>query len=698
MTIEEELLALIKEGYSIIPSGGGAAGKAPLLKTWKPFQLRLPSKETAHKWMKLNPPMWGMCTGRVSGTVTVDIDDIDAMSVMEEAGLKPHVRTPRGGAHYYFQHPGHPVTTKAKILPGIDIRGDGGFCNIIGRNPKTGGEYNIEILPTRDKLYLWSSMPQRVLEAIEVGSDATMEQTAAKQGELICDGQRNCALTSLAGAMRSKGMTEPEILAALLIANHDRCQPPLTEGEVKRIARSICQYKPSENERFTDTGNAELLAKLYGEQLRYNHRQKKWLVWSDNHWAPDRDGKVSRLVIDAARIRLAMAGNLEDSQSKETMIKWALGSESNLRIGACLSISKTIVPFADIGEGWDTDRMLMGCENGVIDLRTGRLRDGYPEDRITMTTGLKFDPNAKCPRWLQFIKEIFPDPELADWVWRVLGYSITGNTAEHIVLIGFGPGANGKTRFLNAIRAALGDYAQNTPFSTFALPKTTSTNDLASLENARFVTSSETTEGTRLNEERIKAISGEDPVKARYLYKEFVSFEPHLKLWLFVNHKPEVMDDSFGIWRRMRLIPFTVRFSGQNADKRLGETLRAEAPGILAWLVKGCLGWQKRGLTPLPKCVEAATQQYQRENDVLTQFIEDWCTVAPERQTKAGNLYTQFRLWAEGQGMKKDALTSSMFGRRMTERFSKVKRADGWYYQGIGIEIPDDDPKTPESP
>ena len=689
---------LCKEKYSVIPSGGGEDGKRPLIKSWKPYQTKLPADATIDYWKsQLKPQLWGIVTGKHSGIVVVDVDSPEAMSILENEGLKPHIRTPRGGAHYYFQHPGHPVITKAGILPACDIRGDGGFINALGKNPVTDGEYTIEILPTRDKLYPWTRMPERILDAMQSSSTASRELSATGLGAPILDGQRNCQLTSLAGLMRGVGMTEPEILPALLKANLDRCQPSLDDGEVQRIVTSICRYQPNDIEPFTDTGNAEFMVKLYADQLRFDHRHKKWLIWGNHHWIPDKDGKVSRLAITAARTRGAMARNIDDEELQKKIVKWAKDSENRFRIEACIGMAQKIEPFADKGEGWDTHRMLLGAENGVIDLCTGQLRDGRPEDFITMSTHLDFDPDAKCPRWEQFIKEVFDDGELEDWVWRALGYSISGDTTEHMVLMGYGTGANGKTRFLNAVRAALGDYAQNTPFSTFALPKTTTTNDLAALENARFVTSSETTEGTHLNEERIKAISGEDPVEARFLYKEFASFDPHLKLWLFVNHKPQIMDDSVGIWRRMRLIPFTQQFIGQAADKQLGVKLKAEAQGILAWLVRGCLEWQECGLTPVPKCIQAATQEYQQENDELSRFIEDRCVEDPQREVKAGNLYGLYCFWAKNEGMKdKDILTLTSFGRRMTERYKKRKKPDGSYYQGIGARNLTDSQRAPE--
>jgi len=439
--------------------------------------------------------------------------------------------------------------------------------------------------------------------------------------------------------------------------------------------------------RLTDTGNAELLTNLYGNELRHDHRRRRWLLWRQHHWEPDCDGHISRLAVEAARVRYSQAENIKDLKERQRVASWAISSESRMRIDACISLARNIIPIADSGDNWDFDKMLLGVNNGIVDLETGELRPGQPDDRITMTTGVYFDPEAKCPRWEQFLTEVFEDDELIDWLWRALGYSTSGDTTEQCIFIGHGIGANGKGVFSGALHSALGDYAYNSPFSTFELYQRASIpNDLAALEFKRFVSSSETNDNTRLNEARIKTISGCDPITARYLHKEYFTFYPHLKLWLFVNHKPKVIDDSFGFWRRVRLIPFTHQFTGEADDRRLGEKLRVEAPGILAWLVRGCLEWQKRGLDPIPECVKFATQEYKQESDILAGFIADRCVEHPQATVKASELYKTYKSWTESEGMREhEVLTSTAFGRRIHERYQKEKRGGTVYYHGIGL-------------
>lgn len=229
---------------SVIPSGRGKEGKSPDLNSWKPYQTNLPTDAAHNHWCsKLKPSLWGIVTGEVSGVVVVDGDSAAAIRRMGD--LKPHVRTPRGGGHYYFKYPGHYVKTVAGILPKIDIRADGGFANIIGANPVTGGEYHIETMPTPEVIYPWDQMPKAILE--KMNSSKQEPALEAKPSTPIPEGQRNSTLTSLAGTMQRRGMPLEAIQAALLEVNRLRCYPPLPENEVHGIARNVAKYEPAQN-------------------------------------------------------------------------------------------------------------------------------------------------------------------------------------------------------------------------------------------------------------------------------------------------------------------------------------------------------------------------------------------------------------------------------------------------------------------
>lgn len=436
----------------------------------------------------------------------------------------------------------------------------------------------------------------------------------------------------------------------------------------------------------TDSGNAELFALLYGDGLRYDHKRGRWLMWAGHWWTPDPDGALQRMSLEVARRRLRDAAALEDKTAKATHAKWALATESRKSREALLVLARSEHPIADSGDEWDTDPWLLGVANGVVDLRTGELGRSLPDQRVTIHTATPFFPAAKCQRWMRFLEEVFcGDPELVDFVWRAVGYSLTAYTYEQCLFVCYGTGANGKSVMLQTLCRVLGDYVCDTPFTTFELKQRQGIpNDVAALADKRLVTSSETNEGTRLNEARVKAMTGGDLITARFLHCEFFSFTPRFKVWLAVNHKPVVRDDSHGFWRRVRLIPFLRQFDA-DADRFLGQVLAEEAAGILAWAVRGCLAWQRQGLDP-PEAVAAATERYRQESDPLADYVAERCTVGAEFSAQAGQLYGDYRQWAEAQGFgDREILSGRKFGERMSARYERREIATGRVYFGIGL-------------
>lgn len=437
----------------------------------------------------------------------------------------------------------------------------------------------------------------------------------------------------------------------------------------------------------TDTGNAEYFNSLYGNILRYDHRRGRWLHWKKHRWVEDVDSGIVRLAIAAARTRYREAINIEDLAERKSASKWAIQCESKTRMDATINIAKSLKPIADSGEDWDHNQMLMGVGNGVLDLQTGKLRDGRQEDRITQYSRVEYNSAAKAPRWSAFLAEVFDnDQELISWLHKCLGYSLTGITTEQCIWICYGAGSNGKSTLLGTIRNIIGtDYAYDAPFTTFELnQRSLIPNDLAALDRRRLITSFEANQGTRLNEARIKALSGDDAVTARYLHCEFFTFRPVGKIWLAVNYRPRVNDDSFGFWRRVRLVPFTRTFQ---INQKLNCELKAESEGILAWMVEGCLRWVKEGLDPTPECVLAATTEYRSESDPISEFILDKCAINGQATVQSSTLYRAYLAWCDDQGYReKEKMTANAFGRKMGQKFKKIHKEHGTTYMGVGLE------------
>jgi putative DNA primase/helicase len=436
----------------------------------------------------------------------------------------------------------------------------------------------------------------------------------------------------------------------------------------------------------SELGAAERFARLYGNQVRYDHRRSRWLCWEGHRWRPDADATVMRLAMAMTRQWQREAFDLPPSDMRKDLVKFTFSLERRSTLMNALALAKALKPIADAGEDWDANPWLLSTPTGVVDLHTGTCHPGQPRDRLTLQTAARFVPTAPCLRWDQFLREIFNgEDDLVTFMQRAVGYSLVGVTTEQVLFLLYGTGANGKGTFANTLKHALGDYAWNMPFTTVELHERSAIpNDLAALVNRRFVTASETNEGTRLNEARVKALTGCDPMTARFLHSEFFEFEPVATFWLSVNHRPIVRDDSYGFWRRIRLVPFTQRFA---LDTTLAGQLDAEASGILAWAVRGALAWQADGLAA-PDIVIQATKDYEAESDPLRDFLDEACDLENDKaETNATVLYKHYKRWADRRGLtEKERLSQTMFWRKLGERYEKDRdRTAGVFYLGLAI-------------
>lgn len=436
---------------------------------------------------------------------------------------------------------------------------------------------------------------------------------------------------------------------------------------------------------WTELTDAEHFARENAGRLRYDYRRGRWLIFREEAhlWRPEGAGEAHALTHDAIRSLQRIALEEPDSDLRKAKIKHALGGEGHQRLLNVERRARSLAPLADDGSNWDRDPWLLGCPNGVLDLRTGLMRAGTPDDRITMSVTPNYNPEAKCPLWDKTIQEIFKgDEEVIGYVDRFLGYSLTGDCREEALLVCWGDGANGKGTLMNTFSRVLGDYADDLPFSAFELQSRSGIpNDIAKIAGKRFVTSSETGEGIRLNEARIKALTGRDPITARFLHKEFFTFQPEAKFALATNHMPEITDDSPGFWRRMHLLAFLASFVGRE-DKTLKDRLLAEAEGILARAVRGCLEWQAVGLLP-PESVKASAAEWRRESDALAPFMESECVVVEGARVQANALYAAYAQWAKRIGVR-DPLSQRAVGLRMRKLF-RVEEARHVHYLGIGL-------------
>lgn len=442
-----------------------------------------------------------------------------------------------------------------------------------------------------------------------------------------------------------------------------------------------------------DVGNAAVFAHLYADQVRFVHQGAAgghgaghWHIWDGVRWRQDDTQQVVSLASEVWRARSSAAAKAKDPREAPEALKWAAASANHYRIRVMLDLARSRAPIALPARTLDQDAWLLCVRNGVTDLRTGAFRQSTPSDLLAMQAGAVYEANAGCPVWLRFLNEIFKgDVEIIEFVQRLVGYSLTGVPADHIVVC-FGTGRNGKSTLISTIQNLLDDYAAQTQVATLRLQRAeTIRNDLARLFGKRFVGALEQTQGARLDEGLVKQVTGGDRLVARRLYQEYDEQVPTFKLWLGVNHRPRIRDTSQAMWERVFLIPFEAFFPREAADPDMREKLRAELAGILNWAIEGCLAWQQRGLAP-PLSVRAATDQYRQESDVIARFVADECTVGESQSVGATVLYEAYVTWCAKN--TESPLSQTAFGTAMAEQgYEKSNRTGRVVYHGIGLQV-----------
>jgi putative DNA primase/helicase len=392
---------------------------------------------------------------------------------------------------------------------------------------------------------------------------------------------------------------------------------------------------------FSDDALALEFAHRHAGTLRFVATWNKWLFWDRGHWrfeetlrAWDFAREVCRDAADGCgKIKAGAASSLASAKTVAAVERLA---RSDRRLAATI-------------DQWDADPWLLNTPSGVVDIRTGGLRPHRAEDYITKITAVS--PLGDCPRFLAFLDRITgSDSELIAYLQRVLGYGLTGLTREHALFFGYGAGANGKSALLSTVAGILGDYHQTAPIETFTVTNgDRHPTDIAMLRGARLVTASETEEGRRWAESRIKQLTGGDMIAARFMRQDFFSFLPAFKLFIVGNNKPSLRSVDEAIRRRFQLIPFGVTIPVDERDGELVDKLNPEWPGILQWMIEGALEWQTEGLRP-PQAVLEATEAYLSAEDAIAAWIDDRCERDVEAWESSAALFASWTAWATAAG------------------------------------------------
>jgi len=382
----------------------------------------------------------------------------------------------------------------------------------------------------------------------------------------------------------------------------------------------------------------------YGKYLRYCYETGYWLVWNGKVWAKDTGAQIMALAKETVRSMYAEAADIIDDGQRRKLAEHAQRSKSESKLHAMIALAKDLVPISV--RDLDSNKMLFNCQNGTIDLHTGIFSPHKREDFITLISPVEYDPDAHSSLWEQHLLRVTGnDKELIAYLQRVFGYCLTGETKEQVIFFVFGPTKTGKSKTIGAIEWVLGDYAKQTPSETLLLKKYSGHSDKARLVGSRMVVAVEAERGERLASASIKNMTGGDRMAARFLYKENFEFEPTFKIFLIANDKPLIRGEDNAMWERVKLIPFKQFIPLAERDKDLGEKLKEEGKGILAWMVKGCLEWQKHKDLVQPEQVTTETAIYRNEMDILADFIDDCCIVERTARVAHSDLYQAYEEW-----------------------------------------------------
>jgi len=483
--------------------------------------------------------------------------------------------------------------------------------------------------------------------------------------------------------------------SGLMRPKFDRRQAGSTWGRIEikhAIAKTKSFYDPDVEQLYrNDTANADLFKGMIdGEYIRIEE-WKTWLKWNGVHWERDADGEVRQATrrVEEERARRAAAMMRTDDKEAAQEFKWAITSGDSSRRAAIERLARDML--AQPAEAFDNKPLLLACSNGVVDLTNGMLRPGMRGDQITRGLLEPYNPEAKCPRFEKFLDEIMDgDEEMVAYLWRVLGYCLTGDISERSFFMMHGNGRNGKSTLVEAMQTLLGSYSQPARFETF-LQKYQTRNDprddLAILAGARLVVAQEADESKTLDVALIKTLSGGDKVVARFLYGTNFSFRPTFKLFLVTNHTPKISESSHALWDRLHYIPFDRRFEEDEIDPRLIFKLNSEMPGILARAVIGCIEWQREGLAPPQKVIKAGDTLHETM-DITANWLEECCVLHEDAKVRHAALYESYAGWCKRNSFKYP-ITKHSLGKYLQDQKLTDYRAGGnvRWWRGIGPRV-----------
>lgn len=681
-----------------------APGKHPLIKTGRGLsEASNDEKKVAGWWDRWPRANIAVPCGKTTGIVVIDCDIreehdgfVEVLSWCAERGIDvPHTLTAEtgsGGRHLLLRYPddGLPIRNVQAWLEDVDVKSDGGYVLVAPSEHISGGTYRwLSATGTPP-----APMPAELLAALRsaksspgagkgaMGADrpAYDYRTAVREGPK--SGHRDHFFNARSFELRKSGVILEDALtdlrrlwelceqpdgdefpwdAVLDKARRvwDAVEPdPLPDWDpfaARHDPRSDASRVKVTNEpiedSYTDQGNAWRLIKSFGDRIRYTKAQG-WFVWTGLRWEPDDLERIMEFAGKTIDQMCVDAFKMPGGESRDALLGWAQQSRSRSRIEAMVKLTLTFPDIKCRITDFDTDPWLLCCPNGVIDLRTGDLRPHTIEDMITKMSPVEYHPGTRDDRWERYLLTATGgDLELAAYLRRAAGYTLTGSTREEALFMLYGPSGSGKSTFITAMQTALGDYAMTTMPENLMHRKTSQApkDELANMRGMRLVASVEPSEGDRFAEGLIKQMTGGDRIMGRHLYKDRFEYDPTFKLWIAANSAPRARDHA--LFRRIRRVPFPVKLDKSQMDLTLKEDWLKlpETPGsqaVLAWAVQGALDWDANGLGSC-SVVEADTEDYHDEQDVIGLFLADVINVSGDMDDEVPmrDVYAAYQTW-----------------------------------------------------
>ena len=698
-------LHTIKNGKCTCSKGQecDSSGKHPRIVNW-PNEATTDIGKITNWFTTWRDSNIGIATGSGSGFIVLDIDprhggDENLNDLQAEYGQLPdtiEALTGGGGRHLLFKHPGGTVQNRVgvdeSLAPGVDVRADGGLIVVSPSMHISGNRYEWEASSRPDEIE-FAELPNSWLTLIK-GENPSKSANGRLQSvdEVIPEGERNDTLFRIASSLRAKGLNFDEIYAAVWQVNINRCKPPLSDDEIKTLVASASKYEAGsfkiadlkKSYKCTDAGNSERFADMLRGRYLYVSEQKSWYCFVDKVWEEDYKNHIVQDIINCLRQAQKEALSIEDEDKRTKTLKWLLLSESQARISAALNLMSS-APFmcARVNQ-FDNDDMTLCVQNGIVDLKTGKL---HPHDRskyLTKISNVEYNPDAQSQFFDNFLDEITEgNKEKRRYLQKLCGYCCTGKITEEEFYQGKGSGQNGKTKLFETIKHCLGSYAVTaSPDILMAKDMTSVPNDVARLNGTRLVLMSEPDPGKRFSDNAIKSLTGGDTIIARYLHKEFFEFSMKAKMIMLTNHEIKAIGTDHGLWRRMVIIPFTYQVPEDKKDKNLQGKLIDDAEAVLAWMVQGCLMWQQEGLQQPQELIQVK-YEYRQGQDAVGLFIDECCTENQKSKVKASKLYNSYKKWCESSGEYE--LSHREFSKRLREKGYSGVKSGVYYWFGIDL-------------